>query len=82
MAQIRVAVACHNASGQPDMVLVSLEASEASIEVGDHYQMARERAQLMGYEKPMVCYDSADFPAITAMASQLTALEPPRKQLA
>lgn len=82
MAQISVAVACHNASGQPDMVLVSLEATEAAIEVGDHYDMARRQAELLGYEKPMVCYDSSEFQAITAMATQLRSLPADQKRLA
>lgn len=70
----KVAVACRNASGVPDMVLLEVEASQEAIATGEHYELAQDMAQDRRYEGPYVCFDPSEFGAITSMADEIRRL--------
>lgn len=54
--KIKVVVACTNASGIPELLVISLKVTEDQIKEGEHYDMASEKATLLGYE-PKLCFD-------------------------
>ena len=47
---IKIKVACHNSNGEPEMVLVEVQCTETEIELGAHYDIAREMLEDAGYE--------------------------------
>jgi len=59
---VKCVVACHNASGTPDLFFCKVRCSEAEYDVGDHYDKAEGYAQEQGYSGPMVVFDENDGP--------------------
>lgn len=59
--EIRCAVACINASGEPDLHFVKVKCTGAQLEEGLHYDAAKSNAEDEGYEKPMIAYDEMDY---------------------
>jgi len=58
---MRMIVACTNASGEPDFHVCDVAASEAQIEDGEHYDLAKESAEKARYEGPMVAFERQEF---------------------
>lgn len=56
---VKVAVAGRNASGEPEIVVYNIECSKEQYENGDHYDMAKERAEDDGFE-PEIAFDEND----------------------
>ena len=61
--RITVVAACHNASGCPDFALTVVEATQAEIDNGDHYDKARDQLLDNDYEPPFVFFDEDEMPA-------------------
>lgn len=61
--KLDVLVVGRNASGEPDALVVAIEVDEPSYSLGQHYDLAQEKAELEGYEGPFVCFDDAELPA-------------------
>ena len=59
---VKCVVACHNASGEPDLYFCKVNCSEADYEVGEHYEIAEGEATEQGYSGPMVVFDENDGP--------------------
>lgn len=60
--EIRVVVACHNASGAPDFFAAWVRATGAQYAEGEHYDAARGAALDAGHEGPCICFDERDGP--------------------
>lgn len=60
--EIKCVVACHNASGEPDLYFVKVSCSDAEYDCGEHYEKAEEAAHEEGYSGPMVVFDENDGP--------------------
>ena len=56
--EIKCIVACHNANGDPDLFFVKVEATQEQIDNDEHYDRAREEAELCGYD---ACITSVTF---------------------
>lgn len=67
----RIAVACRNASGMPDMPVFTVAVTESEYDLGIHYDKAEELAEEAGYERPFVCFDDTEHIAILAAARML-----------
>lgn len=61
--EVKCVVACHNASGEPDLFFVKVECSEVDYDHGDHYEKAESAAYDEGYSGPMVVFDENDGPS-------------------
>ena len=59
---VKCVVACHNASGEPDLYMVKGECSEEQYGNGEHYELAEDAAGGKGYSGPMVVFDENDGP--------------------
>lgn len=55
----RVWVVVKDANGAPDLIAVTVDASDLHVETGEHYERAREKAREDGYE-PIELADEAD----------------------
>ena len=53
-------VAATNANGEPDLFFIKIGCSKADFENGHHYECAKEKARLSGFEEPMIAYDETD----------------------
>ena len=60
--QIIIVATCHNASGEPDLAIVAVPATENEIKNGDHYEKAGEKLMDLDYEDPMVLFDEDECP--------------------
>lgn len=60
---VKCAVACFNASGEPDFYFCRVECEQDEYDVGAHYDAAEDDAAGEGYSGPMVSYDENDGPA-------------------
>ncbi len=58
--QIKLVVACTNASGIPELVAVKVAVTKAEYENGVHYEKAEFKLKQKGYEGPFVCLDEND----------------------
>lgn len=56
---VKVAVAAHNASGEPEIVVYNIECSEEQRESGEHYDLAKDRAEADGFQ-PEIAFDEND----------------------
>ena len=59
---IKCVVACHNASGEPDLYFVKVSCSKDEYGNGEHYEKAEASAYQNGYEGSMVVFDENDGP--------------------
>ncbi len=71
MKTMNIAVACHNASGVPDMPVFSVTVSDTDYAYGIHYDKAKALAADAGYERPFVCFDDTEQNAILSAARSL-----------
>jgi len=60
--KIIVVAACHNASGEPDLAIVAVSATENEIKNGDHYEKAEEKLLDDDYDEPIVMFDEDKCP--------------------
>lgn len=58
MDNMRIAVACCNASGMPDLPVFTVAATPEDIEEGSHYDKAIALAEAARYEDPFICFDA------------------------
>ncbi|VFR32173.1 hypothetical protein ANK1_4095 [plant metagenome] len=70
-SEMRIAVACRNASGTADMPIFTVTATAEEYHLGIHYTKAEALAEDEGYERPFVCFDTAEQGAILAAARAL-----------
>ncbi|EML5399117.1 hypothetical protein RI828_001457 [Pseudomonas aeruginosa] len=68
MDTLRIAVACRNASGIPDMPIFSIATSPEEYDQGIHYDKAIELAEEAGYEGPFICFDAHECTPILLVA--------------
>lgn len=71
LVPVKIAVACHNASGEVDFFLTTVMANRADYVEGRHADKAIELAKSAGYEAPFLCYDPAEFGNIERMFTEL-----------
>lgn len=71
METIRIAVACRNAAGKADMPVFTVTVSDEEYALGIHYDKAEAMAEESGYEKPFVCFDPVEQPAIISAVRTL-----------
>lgn len=64
--EITLAVFGHNAGGEPDVCMVTITATDAEIERGDHYEKAKDEAANQGYD-PCMAADPGD-PAFSMLS--------------
>lgn len=68
---VHLLVACHNANGEPDLLSISVPATESDVNLGYHYDLAQSAAADLGYEAPFVCFDQHEQANLTRVLSQL-----------
>lgn len=66
-----IAVACRNASGEPDCPVFTVTATTEQVADGEHYKIAQRLAADAGYEKPFLCFDANEGAALGAAARAL-----------
>lgn len=71
MRTMNIAVACHDASGMPDMPVFTVAVTDRDCNFGIHYDKARAMAEEAGYERPFVCFDAAEHNAILSAVRNL-----------
>ncbi|MGV4935305.1 hypothetical protein ACVCGZ_05750 [Serratia nematodiphila] len=69
--EMRIAVACVNASGMSDMPIFTIRITREEYDLGVHYDKAKDLAQESGYEEPFVCFDATEQDAILSAARKL-----------
>ena len=71
MKSLRIAIACRNASGLPDLPIFTVTATEEEVKQGVHYDKAVALAEDEDYEGPFICYDEAEQCVILQAACEL-----------
>lgn len=71
MDKVLIAVTCRNASGESDIPVFAVPATEEDTRDGTHYDRACELAKNSGYGGPMVCFDAGEHHAILSAAQEL-----------
>lgn len=71
MSTLRIVVACHNASGMPDLPIINVAATSQDIDEGRYYDRAIALAEDAGYQGPFVCFDANEYRPILSAARQL-----------
>jgi hypothetical protein len=74
MNEMRIAVACVNASGMADLPIFVVTASPEEVSLGIHYDLAEALAGDAGYEGPFICYDADEYGPILEAARELDRL--------
>ncbi|KXU38339.1 hypothetical protein AXE65_01880 [Ventosimonas gracilis] len=69
--ETKIAVACRNASGMPDMPVFTVTATRKECELGVHYDKAEAQAEAAGYEAPFVCFDASEQSCIVFAVREL-----------
>jgi len=69
--EMKIAVACRNASGMADMPIVTVAATHKEYESGAHYDKAEALAEAAGYEAPFICFDADEQNAIVSAVREL-----------
>jgi len=59
---VKCVIACHNASGEPDLAFVQIRCTQAQYDEGKHYEAAQNWACNDNYESPFVVFDENDAP--------------------
>jgi len=65
--EMKIAVACRNASGMADMPIVTVAVTRKERESGVHY----DKAEAAGYEAPFVCFEDSEQRFIVSAAREL-----------
>lgn len=69
--QHTMAVACANASGEADLLVVTVDVTDDQLSSGEHYKLAIARAERERYEGPFVCFDEVEQRNIRRAYAQL-----------
>lgn len=64
---VKVAVLCQGGSG-PVLHACEVDVTQAQVDNGEHYDLAKESAEAEGFEQPMIAFDAAD-PAARQLSS-------------
>ena len=67
----KVAVACTNANGNADLVVVTTRVDEAQRENSEHYEQAIAIVEEDGYCGPFVCFDEYEQQNILRVTNEL-----------
>jgi hypothetical protein len=65
-------VACKNSHGEADFFTCDVELPESECIEGNHYDVAKELAELHGYEGPFICFDHTEHSNIAAVCGELS----------
>jgi len=74
--EMKIAVACRNASGMADMPVVTVAITRKECESGIHYDKAEELAEAAGYEAPFIYFDVDEQNAIVSAVRELDLMSP------
>lgn len=66
-----VAVACYNANGDADLVVVTTRVTEEQYQNGEHYDLATTSVEKDDYCGPFVCFDEHEQKNIHRVLSEL-----------
>jgi len=69
--EMKIAVACRNASGIPDMPVFAVAVTRKECETGIHYDKAEELAEAAGYEAPFICFDADEQNVLVSAVREL-----------
>jgi len=69
--EMKIAVACRNASGMADIPIVTVAVTRKECESGVHYDKAEALAEAAGYEAPFVCFDASEQNFIVSAVREL-----------
>jgi len=69
--EMKIAVACRNASGLADMPVFAVAATRKECESGVHYDKAEALAEAAGYEVPFICFDADEHTALVSAVREL-----------
>jgi len=69
--EMKIAMACRNASGIPDMPVFTVVATRKECGLGVHYDKAEALAEDAGYEAPFICFDADEQNAIVSAVREL-----------
>lgn len=64
VSPVKVVVACHNASGGPELIQTVVMCTKEQCEEGRHYEMAIGSLKETGHEGPWVAFDENDGPDV------------------
>lgn len=73
--EVRVAVACTGASGEPEMPVFTVRVTDLEFDDGQHYLKAQEMAEDDRYEGPFVCFDDHEQGPIHRAAAELASVK-------
>lgn len=79
--EVRVAVACTGASGEPEMPVFTVRVTDLEFDHGQHYLKAQEMAEDDRYEGPFVCFDDHEQGPIHRAAAELASNNPVSQEL-
>jgi len=69
--EMKIAVACRNASGMADMPVFTVSVTRKERESGVHYDKAEALAEAAGYEAPFICFDTNEQRLIVSAVREL-----------
>jgi len=69
--EMKITVACRNASGMPDMPVFTVAITRKKCELGSHYDKAEALAEDAGYEAPFICFDADEQTALVSAVREL-----------
>jgi len=69
--KMKIAVACRNALGMPDMPVFTVAVTRKACELGSHYDKAEELVEAAGYEAPFICFDADEQNALVSAVREL-----------
>ena len=67
-----VAIACTSADGSPAVPFFEVEVTEEQYDLGEHYDIAIDKAMDERYERPFVCFDTFELGHIVAAGKLAT----------
>lgn len=69
---IRIAIACRNASGEPDICVFKIQITKDMIDSDAHHEAAKKLAADAGYEEPFICFAPSEHRRILSAARELS----------
>jgi hypothetical protein len=57
---VKVVVLATNSEGSPEFCTCTVNVTSAQYDEGEHYDLAKEKAEAEGYEAPMIAFDARD----------------------
>jgi len=73
--KMQIALACRNASGEPEIPVFTVTATQSEYDEGVHYNKAEALAQDAGYEGPFIGFDASEHKAIVLALRSLGLME-------